>query len=54
MNSFLSTSRNRTTALEFTQVSRKSDHMRSILFEIEIDPRLRTKSFADINQNKLF
>jgi tetratricopeptide (TPR) repeat protein len=54
MNSFLSTSRNRTTAFEFTQVPRRRDHMRPILFEIEIDPCLRTKPFADINQISYF
>ncbi|CAF4848912.1 unnamed protein product [Rotaria sp. Silwood1] len=50
MNSFLSTSRNRTTALEFTRVSRRRDNMRAILFEIDINPRLRTKAFAAIDK----
>jgi tetratricopeptide (TPR) repeat protein len=54
MNSFLSTSRNRSTALEFTRVSRMRDNMRPIIFEIEINPRLRTKAFADIGETSYF
>ena len=54
MNSFLSTSRNRATAMIFTQKPRRRDNMRAILFEIEVDPRLRTKAFADINQISYF
>jgi len=54
MNSFLSTSRNRLTAINFARISRKRDNMRSILFEIEINPRLRTKAFADANQTSYF
>ncbi|CAF2739873.1 unnamed protein product [Rotaria sp. Silwood2] len=54
MNSFLSTSRNRSTALEFTRISRRRDNMRAILFEIEIDPRLRTKAFAAVDQISYF
>jgi tetratricopeptide (TPR) repeat protein len=54
MNSFLSTSRSRSTALQFTRIPRRSDNMRPILFEIEIDPRLRTKAFVDINQTSYF
>ncbi|CAF4259433.1 unnamed protein product, partial [Adineta steineri] len=52
MNSFLSTSRDRSIALTFTQSSsfRGRNQMRSILFEIEIDPKLRTKAFADIRK----
>ncbi|CAM4744774.1 unnamed protein product [Rotaria magnacalcarata] len=48
MNSFLSTSRDRYVALAFTQTTRRRDNARTILFEIEINPRLRTKAFAEI------
>ncbi len=54
MNSFLSTSRNRLTAIDFARISQKRDNMRPILFEIEINPRLRTKAFADANQKSDF
>jgi tetratricopeptide (TPR) repeat protein len=54
MNSFLSTSRNRLTAIDFARISRKRDNMRPILFEIEINPRLRTKAFADVNKTSFF
>ena len=54
MNSFLSTSRNRLTALKFVQNSRRGSNMRRILFEIDIDPRLRTKAFADIGKISFF
>lgn len=47
MNSFLSTSRDRSIALQF---ARSRSRTRPILFEIEIDPRLRTKPFADISK----
>jgi tetratricopeptide (TPR) repeat protein len=50
MNSFLSTSRNRSTAIDFTRSVSINDAIRSILFEIEIDPRLKTKAFADISE----
>jgi tetratricopeptide (TPR) repeat protein len=50
MNSFLSTSRNRSTAAHFARMISTNDGNQSILFEIEIDPRLKTKACADINQ----
>ena len=52
MNSFLSTSQDRSIALTFTHPSssRGRDQMQPILFEIEIDPKLRTKAFADISK----
>ena len=50
MNSFLSTSRNRATAVDFIRMIPMSDEHQRILFEIEIDPRLKTKEFADINE----
>ncbi|UJR11897.1 hypothetical protein I4U23_016075 [Adineta vaga] len=51
MNSFLSTSRDRTVALEF---ARGRSPMRPIVFEIKIDPRLRTKAFASISKKSAF
>ncbi|CAF1155415.1 unnamed protein product [Adineta steineri] len=52
MNSFLSTSRDRSIALTFIHPpsSQGRNQMRPILFEIEIDPKLRTKAFADIRK----
>ncbi|CAF4226838.1 unnamed protein product [Rotaria socialis] len=54
MNSFLSTSRNRSTALKFIQCTPKTDGFQRILFEISIDPRLQTKAFADIGKISYF
>ncbi|CAF0769370.1 unnamed protein product [Rotaria sordida] len=54
MNSFLSTSHNRLTALEFARTSRRRDNMRAILFEIQINPRLRTKAFTAIDHISYF
>ena len=54
MNSFFSTSRNRSTALKFVQNSRSRDTIRRMLFEIDIDPRLRTKAFADVGKISFF
>jgi tetratricopeptide (TPR) repeat protein len=54
MNSFLSTSRNRLTAIEFARISRRRDTMQAIMFEIEINPRLRSKAFADVNKTSYF
>ncbi|CAF1956356.1 unnamed protein product [Rotaria magnacalcarata] len=54
MNSFLSTSRNRSTALKFIQHTPKTDGFHRILFEISIDPRLQTKAFADVAQISYF
>ncbi|CAF3678604.1 unnamed protein product [Rotaria socialis] len=48
MNSFFSTSRNRSTAVHFARSSSTADNLHRILFEIEINPRLQTKAFADI------
>ncbi|CAF0972957.1 unnamed protein product [Adineta ricciae] len=50
MNSFLSTSRSRATAIDFIRMIPMSDEHQRILFEIEIDPRLKTKAFADIKE----
>ncbi|CAF1524334.1 unnamed protein product [Adineta ricciae] len=50
MNSFLSTSRDRAVAIHFARTSQGRSRMRAILFEIEIDPKLRTKAFADISK----
>lgn len=49
MNSFLSTSADRETALTFTQATRRRDNIRQILYEIDINPRLRTKAFAKVD-----
>jgi hypothetical protein len=52
MNSFLSISRNRSTAVYFAQQTPITDiNTQRIIFEveIEIDPRLQTKAFADIS-----
>ncbi|CAM4895674.1 unnamed protein product [Rotaria socialis] len=54
MNSFLSTSRNQSTALKFIQCTPKTDGFPRILFEISIDPRLQTKAFADVSQISYF
>ncbi len=48
MNSFLSTSRDRSTALHFARLTPTINGIQRIIFEIEIDPRLQTKAFADI------
>jgi len=48
MNSFLSTSRNRSTAIDFARLVSTDDGTQLVLFEIEIDPRMKTKAFADI------
>ena len=50
MNSFLSTSRNRSTAIDFARLVSTEDGNQAILFEIEINPRLNTKAFADIKE----
>ncbi|CAF0955600.1 unnamed protein product [Rotaria sordida] len=54
MNSFLSTTRDRSTALDFARATPKRDNLQQIIFEIEIDPRLETKAFADITQISYF
>ncbi|UJR08217.1 hypothetical protein I4U23_012490 [Adineta vaga] len=50
MNSFLSTSRNRSVAVDFVRMIPLSEDHQRILFEIEINPRLKTKAFANIKQ----
>ncbi|CAF1152950.1 unnamed protein product [Didymodactylos carnosus] len=48
MNCFLSTSKNRATALRFARQFDMTKELGRILFEIDIDTRLLTKAFADI------
>jgi hypothetical protein len=48
MNSFLSTSRQYSIAMDFLQSADIVDDMRRILFEITIAPRKETKAYADI------
>jgi tetratricopeptide (TPR) repeat protein len=50
MNSFLSTSRNRSTAIDFACLVSADGDCQPILFEIEIDPEMKTKAFADVSQ----
>jgi tetratricopeptide (TPR) repeat protein len=54
MNSFLSTSRDRSTALQFARLTPVIDGIQRIIFEIEIDPRLQTKAFSDITSISYF
>ena len=54
MNSFLSTSRDRSTAIHFARQTPITGDFHRIIFEIEIDPRLQTKAFADISQTSYF
>ncbi|CAF1569716.1 unnamed protein product, partial [Rotaria sordida] len=54
MNSFLSTSRDRSIALHFAQLTPKTDDVQKIIFEIEIDPHLQTKAFADVTEISYF
>jgi tetratricopeptide (TPR) repeat protein len=54
MNSFLSTSHDRSTALRFAQLTPLSDGIQRIIFQIEIDPRLQTKAFSNITQISYF
>ncbi|CAF4747223.1 unnamed protein product [Rotaria sp. Silwood1] len=54
MNSFLSTTRSRSTALQFVLLNQKTDDVQKLIFEIEINPRLKTKAFADITQMSFF
>ncbi|CAF1412457.1 unnamed protein product, partial [Rotaria sordida] len=49
INSFFSTSRNESEARKFAMGSSVTEKLRRILFMIEIDPRLPTKPFADID-----
>ena len=51
MNSFLSTTRDRAIALVFARLSSKmTNDMQQVIFEIEINPRLKTKAFATITE----
>ncbi len=50
MNSFLSTSRHRSTAIDFARLVSTEDGNEAIVFEIEINPRLNTKAFADVSK----
>jgi tetratricopeptide (TPR) repeat protein len=50
MNSFLSTSRQRSTAIDFARLVSTEDDNQLIVFEIEINPKLNTKAFADISK----
>jgi tetratricopeptide (TPR) repeat protein len=54
MNSFLSTSGDRSTALHFVQLTPVTDGIQRIIFEIEIDPRLQTKAFATVTSISYF
>ena len=54
MNSFLSTSRVRVTALSFLQNGIAGSNDRRVLFEISIDPSLPTKAYADVKQLSFF
>jgi hypothetical protein len=54
MNSFLSTSRNRPTAVHFAHLTPVTDSTQRIIFEIEINPRLQTKAFTDVTKISYF
>jgi tetratricopeptide (TPR) repeat protein len=55
MNSFLSTSRKRPTAHFYARHAAENNRdLLPIIFEIEINPRLRTKAFADVTQLSFF
>jgi tetratricopeptide (TPR) repeat protein len=54
MNSFLSTSRNRSTALHFSRLTPVTDGTERIIFQIEIDPRSQTKAFSDVTKISYF
>ncbi len=55
MNSFLSTTRDRAIALVFARLSSKiTNDMQQVIFEIEINPRLKTKAFANITEMSYF
>jgi tetratricopeptide (TPR) repeat protein len=54
MNSFLSTSRDRSTAIRFARLTPVTDGIQRIIFEIEIDPRLQTKAFANVTSISYF
>ncbi|CAF1452370.1 unnamed protein product [Rotaria sp. Silwood1] len=48
INSFFSTSRSKTKARQFAKQSTVTENLNRVLFQIEIDPYLPTKPFADI------
>ena len=54
MNSFLSTSRDRSTALDFARLTSVTGDTQRIIFEIDINPRLQTKAFADVTSMSYF
>jgi tetratricopeptide (TPR) repeat protein len=54
MNSFLSTSRNRSTALHFSRLTPVTNGTERIIFQIEIDPRSQTKAFSDVTKTSYF
>jgi NAD:arginine ADP-ribosyltransferase len=54
MNSFLSTSRQRETAMSFLQSNVTGSNNQCVVFEITIDPRSPTKSYADIKEYSSF
>ncbi|CAF1357192.1 unnamed protein product [Rotaria sordida] len=54
MNSFLSTSLRRSTALSFVNTIEIHDEIDRVLFEINIDPRAKTKAFSNIDQLSYF
>ena len=54
MNSFLSTSRDRTTAFQFARQAPASHDTQKVIFEIEINPRSETKPFGDVTKISYF
>ena len=54
MNSFLSTSRDRSTAFRFAREAPSSHGTQKVIFEIEINPRSETKPFADVSKISYF
>ncbi len=54
MNSFLSTSRNRSTALHFSRLTPVTNGTERIIFQIEINPRSQTKAFSDVTKISYF
>ncbi|CAF1353303.1 unnamed protein product [Didymodactylos carnosus] len=54
MNSFLSTSFNQQSALSFVSSTASTDQLRRVLFEINIDPTINTKPYADISKKSYF
>ena len=54
MNAFLSTSRKKSVAMDFAKNIPVNDDIHAILFEIDIDPRMKTKAFADIHEISYF